>query len=53
MNPTVSGRFSAYSSGRNVDTDEVSVSPKPLPRRAFGNDERSLAMTSGAVGAPP
>ena len=38
--PTVSGRSSAYSSGRHVDTDEVSVSPKPLARRAFGNELR-------------
>ena len=46
-----------YSSGRNVDTDDVSVSPKPLPSRAFGNDVRSRAITSGrrrraAVGDP-
>ena len=52
-NPTVSGRAWQYSWGRNVDTDDVSVRPKPLPRRAFGNDSSSLAMTSGGVGAPP
>jgi hypothetical protein len=53
VKPTVSGRASQYSWGRNVDTDEVSVSPKPFPRRALGNEVRRRAITSGAVGAPP
>src|SRR3954471_1880222 len=52
-NPTESAWVSAYSCGRNVDTDDVSVSPKPLPTRAFGKPCLMRATNDGAIGAPP
>src|SRR3954452_5745265 len=51
--PTESAWVSAYSCGRNVDTDEVSVSPKPLPTRALPNRDLIVATSDGAIGAPP
>src|SRR3954452_12143324 len=52
-NPTVSGRFMQYSWGRKVETDDVSVSPKPLPSRALGKLSAILATVAGGGGAPP
>src|SRR3954463_12028457 len=51
--PTESACVSAYSCGRNVDTDDVSVSPKPLPTRALPNEDLIRATSDGAIGAPP
>ena len=47
------GKYSLKVRAVGFDIDDVSVSPNPLDRLAFGNDERSRAMTSGGVGAPP
>jgi len=52
-NPTESACVSAYSCGRNVDTDDVSVSPNPLPTRAFGKPCLIRPTSDGAIGAPP
>src|SRR5438270_11357111 len=51
--PTESACVSAYSCGRNVETDDVSVSPKPLPTRALGKPALMRATSDGAIGAPP
>ena len=45
--------LAAYSCGRKVAIDEHSVSPKPLPTRAFGNASMIRRTSSGAIGAPP
>ena len=45
--PTVSGSSSAYSSGRTVDTEDVSVRPKPLASRAFGKETRQARNDVG------
>src|SRR3954466_12861041 len=52
-NPTESAWVSAYSCGRNVDTDDVSVSPKPLPTRALEKLRLIRPTRDGAIGAPP
>src|SRR4051794_13863399 len=52
-NPTESACVPAYSCGRNVDTDDVSVSPKPLPTRALPNADLIRPTSDGAIGAPP
>src|SRR3954451_8945271 len=51
--PTESAWVSAYSCGRNVDTDDVSVRPKPLPTRALAKLLLIRATSDGAIGAPP
>ena len=33
--------------------EEVSVRPKPLPTRAFGNASWMRRTSAGAIGAPP
>src|SRR3954447_21406128 len=52
-NPTESAWVSAYSCGRKVDTDDVSVNPKPLPTRACGKPALIRPTSDGAIGAPP
>ena len=37
----------------SVVSDDVSVSPKPLPTRASGNASMILCTVSAAIGAPP
>jgi len=51
--PTESAWSAAHSCGRKVDTEDVSVSPKPLPTRALGTASFSRCTRSGAIGAPP
>src|SRR5260221_10829058 len=51
--PTESACVSAYSCGRNVETDDVSVSPKPLPTLALPNEDLIVPTSEGAIGAPP
>src|ERR1022692_1278486 len=49
-NPTESGRLRAYTCGREVATDVVSVRPNPLPTRGFGESFHDAAHQRGCDG---